>query len=206
MVKPLNYLFGTYRYLPFKWEVQRTDELSGTGDARHWQAELADPLWAAEIRFGPMLNSLAEEADAKVRNLHGSQEPFLMASSLFCRPKHAFGGGSVGTPSIGSIGSDRLTMSLSGLPGGFILYPGDKGQVAYSSNPTRYYFFEVASQVSGGSSFDVFPRVPLGVTGSESVTLINPACQVVIVPGSHRVGQVNGPLTTGGGFRVVQKR
>src|SRR5690606_27147422 len=132
--------------------------------------------------------------DAKVRALHGSAEPFLMCSTLFCRPKHVFGGGSVGSPSIGSIGSDRLSMSLSGLPGGFVHYPGDKGQVVYGD---RYYCFEVASQASGGSSFDVFPRVPTGVTGNEAVTLINPACQVVIVPGSHQVGQANGPITTG---------
>lgn len=31
------------------WDIQRNDEVSGTADGQVWQAELAEPLWSADV-------------------------------------------------------------------------------------------------------------------------------------------------------------
>lgn len=208
MTKALSYLSSAYRFLPFKWETRRNDELSGTGDGRLFQAELADPLWTAQVLFAPALNGTADEAEALVRGLHGASEPFLLASPLFCAPKSDPTGSTLGasTVTVGSIGAGRDTMSLSGTPGGYALSVGDKVQVIDSDSPARYHFFEVLTAVTGSSSFDVFPRVPASVTAGDGVTLKYPAARVVIVPGSHQAGTVAGAVTSGGGFQVIQRR
>ena len=49
MTKPLSYLSDLLCIDSVTWDVQRNDELSGSGDGRVWQAELAPPLWTADI-------------------------------------------------------------------------------------------------------------------------------------------------------------
>ena len=58
------------------WDIQRNDELSGSGDGRVWQAELAPPLWTGTVTLADMYNAEAKQIAARIRKLHGAQAGF----------------------------------------------------------------------------------------------------------------------------------
>lgn len=210
MVKPLSYLSERFDWLPYKWDIQRNDEYSGTGDGRVWQAKLAPELWRATVTHAALLHPVAEELDAAIRALRGAETPFLMVSSLFCAPKSDPAGTGLTGANVKllSIASSRAAVAFSGLPSGYKLSTGDKFSFAYGE---RLYFGEVSEQVvaaANGSTAQVavFPNLPAGAAAGAVVTLVKPACKVVIVPGSYKVGDIDGRFTRGGTFQIVQKK
>ena len=213
-MKDLSYLSDAFPWMPFKWDIRRNDEMSGTGDGRVWQASLAPELWTATISHRPMPNSLAEEMDAKIRALRGANDPFLMASSLFCNPKADPAGTLIAgaNVTVTAVNADTRQISLGGLPANYRITAGDKLQIVYQQGgSTRYAFLEAVATKSAGAggtlaNLEVFPNVPAGVAAGAVVTLSRPAVKCVIVPGTHTVGQVNGRLTSGGSFQVIQKK
>lgn len=70
-----------------EWDIQRNDELSGSGDARIWQAELADPLWTGDVRLTPSHHNKAKQVAALVRKLHGAQHSFMLYDPLSKYPQ-----------------------------------------------------------------------------------------------------------------------
>lgn len=210
MVKPLSYLSDRFRWLPFKWDIQRNDEYSGTGDGRVWQAKLAPELWRATVAHAQLLNTAAEELDGAIRALRGAEVPFMMASPLFCAPKSDPTGVGLGGASVKllSISAARAAVALAGLPAGYKLTTGDKFSFAYGE---RLYFGEVSEIAVAASSgntpqFAIFPNLPAGAAAGVAVTLIKPPCKVVIVPGSYKVGEISGRFTRGGSFQIIQKK
>src|SRR5690606_16055831 len=110
-----------------------------------------------------------------------------------------------------SVGENNKSLSLSGLPAGYVLTIGDKGQIVYSSSPTRNFFFEVSETVAADGDgltpeFEVFPHLPPGLTTGLSVTLIKPACRGFIMPGTFNPGTARGMITTGAGFTFMERR
>jgi len=210
MVQPLSYLSDRFHWLPFKWDIQRNDEYSGTGDGRVWQAKLAPELWRATVVHAQLLNTVAEELDGAIRALRGAEVPFMMASPLFCAPKSdPTGAGLEGANvSLLSISATRAAVVLAGLPAGYKLTTGDKFTFAYGG---RFYFGEfsqtaVAALDGTTAQIAVFPNLPAGAAAGVAVTLIKPACKVVIVPGSYKVGEISGRFTRGGSFQIIQKK
>lgn len=213
MVKPLSFLSDAFRWKPFKWDIQRNDEYSGTGDGRVWQAQLAPVLWKATVEHQPLRNSIAEEMDAAIRSLRGAQEAFFLCSPLFCGPKSDPTGAVLGNAAvtISAIASTRDAVSLAGLPSGYVLSRGDKFTFSYGSDPVRYYFGEVSAtamenSAGAAASVSVFPDLPAGAAVGAAITLVKPACKVVLVPGTYKAGTSSGRFTSGGQFEVIQKK
>ncbi|MBB3288154.1 MULTISPECIES: hypothetical protein [unclassified Rhizobium] len=199
------------------WDVQRNDELSGIGDGRIWQAELAPPLWTGTVTLVPMLNQAAKQIAARIRKLHGAQEALFLYDPLSQYPQADIGGVTLGASAVkvSSVGGNFDTLALKGLPANYVLTVGDKMQIAYGANPMRYAFLEVSETVAANgagvtASFGVFPFVPTGIVADLAVTLIKPACKCVIVPGSANPGTAGGSngggVTTGLTFKVIQKK
>lgn len=195
------------------WSVQRNDELSGAGDGRFFQAELAPPLWTGEVTLSIDRSDNVKQAAALVRKLHGAQEAFFMFDPLSPYPQSDPKGLVLGSANVqvNSVSTNRDAISLKGLPAGFVLTIGDKMQIAYGSNPVRYAFLEFAETGAANGSgatgqLGVFPHVPVGVTTNLSVILKKPACRVVIFPGSHEPGRARRTVTEGAGFKVIQKK
>lgn len=82
MVKPLSYLSDKLCIETVVWDIQRNDELSGSGDGRVWQAELAPPLWTAEITVNPNYHKDIKKIAALIRGLKGSKESFMLSDPL----------------------------------------------------------------------------------------------------------------------------
>lgn len=199
--------------LPFHWSIQRNDQLSGGGDGRYWQAELAPPLWSAEITLRRMPSVRAEGIAARIRRLRGASETFLFRNPYVCGPRSD----PVGTifadsnAAVSAISTERDAISVAGLPSGYRLTVGDKLQITDSVDSTLIAFLEVGAEKSAGSGgilslVPVFPLVPNWVTVGDTVTVIRPACKCIMVPGSHSTGSVSGHLTDGQSFRIIQKK
>lgn len=195
------------------WDIQRNDELSGTGDGRVWQAELAPPLWTASITVSPGYHETLKNINAKLRKLHGSQEAFFLYDPTSMYPaSNPTGSALVGrTITVSGINANRDSIAITGLPANFKITAGDKMTVTYSTNPVRYAFLEFSEGMtaSAGGALPltaVFPFVPTGIANGNSVTLSKPFCKMILMPGSYNPGQSVYRLTSGVSFRAIQKK
>lgn len=192
------------------FDIKRNDELSGSGDGRLWQAELAPPLWTAEIALQPAYHADAEDTATILRSLNGSSEPFMLWNPTRRFPRADPTGSILGaaTPAISSISSDRQKIAISGLPAGYVLSRGDKLQFTWS---TFTQFVEVVETVTANGSgataqFRVFPNVRTGVTVAAGLILKNPACKMILMPGTHNPGRAQAVITAGATFRAIEKK
>ncbi len=195
------------------WDIRRSDELSGTADARVWQAELADPLWSGDVVLASNYHHILKRVGALVRKLYGAQESFLLydPTSLypFTDPKGTALGASV--VQVKTVGVNRKSLSLKGLPVGYGLTPGDKMQILYASGGSRNFFCEVSETVSANVSnetveFEIFPHVPTGLAADDLVLLKRPACKVFVMPDTFKPGRARGAMTEGASFKVMERR
>lgn len=195
------------------WDIQRNDEMSGSGDGRVWPAELAPPLWTGAVTLTTGYHAALKQVAAIIRKLHGAQEALFLCDPLSLYPQYDPAGTILGANvvTIGSIASNRSSLSLVGLPANYHITVGDKMSIAYGSAPTRYAFIEASETIIANGSgvtaqIGVFPFVPSGIVADAVVDLKKPACKCIIVPGSHNPGTAKGVFTQGAGFKVIQKK
>lgn len=213
MSDPLS-LTEIFNHLPIssvEWTVQRNDEISISGGAEYFQNELADPLWTAPVTLGTGRHAELKRAAALIRSLRGSQQAFLICDPTSLWPQADPKGLILGNANvtIRSIASSRAIAPLAGLPAAYKLTTGDKLQVTYD-NPVKYAFVEVSRDVTananGQADAAVFPWLPLSLIAGAKVTLIRPACPVVIVKDTHRPGTARNTVTENASFTVIERR
>ncbi|CAN7447249.1 hypothetical protein LJR235_002874 [Pararhizobium sp. LjRoot235] len=195
------------------WDIQRNDEMSGTGDGRVWQAELAPPLWIGTVTLNRKLSAELKQIAAMVRKLHGAQEALMLYDPLSRYPQYDPTGSILGSSvvTIGSIAANRSSLSLVGLPANYRITVGDKMSIAFGAGQTKFAFLEASETITANGSgtttqIAVFPFVPTGVAAGAEVVLKKPACKCIIVPGSHNPGTAAELFTDGAGFKVIQKK
>lgn len=207
--KARSYLNDLLPIAAVKWDIQRNDQLDGDGSGDVWQAELADPLWIAEVTLDKGLHDELKQIAARIRALNGAAEAFLLCDPLSLYPQADPAGTLLGTAAITvrTVNANRSIAELQGFPAAYALTEGDKLQVTQGS---MVRFFEVAAAAaangSGNMSVTVFPRLPLSLSAGAAITLKRPACPVVIMPGSHDPGTARGSITDGAALRAIQKR
>ncbi|MGL5166631.1 MAG: hypothetical protein ACRC9K_12160 [Afipia sp.] len=195
------------------WDIQRNDEMSGIGDGRVWQAELAPPLWTADVVLSDDLHNEVKQVAALIRKLHGSQESFMLYDPLSMYPQADPKGLILGAHfvQLKTIGANRQSVSLKGLPGGYTLTLADKMQVLYASGGSRNFFCEVSDTITANedgetAEFEIFPHVPVGVAADDAVVLKRPACKVFVPPNAFKPGTARGAITSGATFKVIERR
>ncbi|MGI0527293.1 hypothetical protein [Rhizobium giardinii] len=195
------------------WDIQRNDEMSGSGDGRVWSVELAPPLWTGDVTLTAGSHASLKQIAAIIRKLHGSQEALFLCDPLSLYPQYDPTGAILGSSvvTIGAIASDRSSLSLAGLPSNYRITVGDKMSIAYGAGLTRCAFLEASeTKTANGSGITaqiaVFPFIPAGVADGAEIVLIKPACKCIIMPGTHNPGTAKGAFTQGAGFKVIQKK
>ncbi|RRY17919.1 hypothetical protein EGJ57_16340 [Brucella anthropi] len=208
---PLTEIFNHLPISSVEWTVQRNDETSISGGAEYFQNELADPIWTAPVTLGTGKHAELKRAAALIRSLRGSQQAFLICDPTSLWPQADPKGLILGAANvtIRGIASSRATALLGGLRAAYKLTAGDKLQITYG-NPIRYAFVEVSRDVTAGANGQadvaVFPWLPLSLVAGAKVTLIRPACPVVIVKDTHRPGTARNTVTENASFTVIERR
>lgn len=206
-------LNSVYDRLPIEtcnFSIERGDETDELGGGNFWQAELVKPKWTADLTFARGRHQELKEAAALIRALDGARTAFLMCdpTSLYpyADPRGIIFGSRAAT--IREIGPDRITARMRGFPAGYVLTVGDKLQITYSGGQQHAYV-EVSATVSADSGGNVdapiFPRLPILVGATDPVTVIRPACPVVVAPTTHNPGTARSGVTEGASVRLIQK-
>lgn len=189
--------------------LRRHDEQSGGGDGRFWTAELAPPLWSAEVSLADCSAPLARELEARIDGLNGSSGTFLFADPSYKGP--AGGSSGLGSVTVSAISADRGAIALAGLPAGFVVTVGDYLSIDYG--PGRVYFGRFAEgAVANGSGAiaqrEIRPYLPMTITTGAAVELARPRFKAIIPPGGYKpfdYGLPHGVIATGGSLSILQK-
>ena len=217
-------LLTTIESIP--WNLARYQEFSGLGTGEGLAHDLAPPLWEAEVSTGPMYHDDAYAAQARLNALMGSINTFYLHNPAKPGPRldqsgpalmaldWIFGSGQWNdagvwrddipwsgvftgfAPVLHTIGANRNTVRVSGLPGGYILSVGDFFHVDYGS-PTRRALIQVVEAATANGAgltpeFQVTPHLRPGITTTLPLTLLKPAAKVKLVPGTLRLENIGG--------------
>lgn len=195
------------------WDIKRRDELSGVGDGRVFAAEMAAPLWTADVQLTPAYHNDAKQIGARLRALRGPMTAFMLCDPVSLYPQADPDGTILGTASVvvSAVSSGRDAISFLGLPNAYALTIGDKVQITDSSDSTKTGFFEFSGSASANASgilsnIPVFPHLPAWVGVGDVVTLKKPACRMTLMPSSHNPGTSDPALTTGQSFQAIQRK
>lgn len=213
MTVPLSYLSDVMEIETVEFDLQRQDQLSGSGDARYWQAELASPLWTAKISLAPGYNEDVKRIAALIRSLDGARVPWLVNDPLSKYPQNDPKGAQFATATVTiTTISNRRQLSLAGAPNNFQFVIGDKLSIAWIDGAfDRVAFVEVSADIKATSTGAVIgmmvtPALPAGVIVGMGVTFAKPACKMIVVPDSFSSGSATGPITTGLTLKGMQKK
>lgn len=203
----LTVLADLLKIASVKWDIQRNDEMSGSGDGRVWQAELAPPLWKADVTIQVGHRHEVEQIAALFRKLHGGQESFFLYSPVRKYPLLDPDGSIVGSNNVQVHTPSGGGIRLKGLPAAYKLSRGDKLQITYATS--RNYFGEVSEDVTADGSgvtaeFGVFPNLPAGLLANDAVILKKPACKMFLM--SFDPGTSDRVFTQGMMFQALERR
>lgn len=188
----------------------RSDNVEGTGSGQILTAELATPLWQAEIITPLSSFDDGRGIRALMNDLNRPGQVFDLYDPIGKYPRKDPNGSILGSSvvRIDTVASNG-TITLKGLPSGYQLSRGDYMQITYAG---RRYFFETsqaATADSGGVTtvFRVFPKIPTSIPANTVVVLINPMIQCQMDPTGLEYGSEDSSNWTMSGFRIkaVQK-
>ncbi len=205
----LSVIFNRLPIATVEWTLQRNDEFSGLGTGDVWTTEIADPLWAGDVTLGRGLHDELKQAAALIRRLGGARQSFMLCDPTSLFPQADPAGTILGASNVTvrAVTGDRNVGLFQGLPPAYRLTVGDKVQV---TNGTLRTFHEVSETIVGtaGGLIDVqlHPWLPLSLPAGAIITLIRPACPVIVAPNTHKPGVSRRSVTEGAGFRVLQKK
>ena len=201
---PLDFLSDILRLGDVKWNVQRSDETSGSGDGQFWAAEMARPLWTVDLTLGAYYLRFSREVDAKIRAL-GVNRPMLFADPTY---EPARGGDPGNAVTIASIGDKRVTLALAGLPADYEVTPGDRLSIV--SGETYYFgeFSEGATASSEGETGEIaiFPPLFFANGAGDPVEMTRPVLKATVVVDGHTPYTANlGRTASGASLSLRQK-
>jgi len=186
-------------------------EVSKTQGGDLLTASLGTRLWQGKVTLDKMVAARDAEVMAMLDVARRPGASIMISDRKRPWPRADFGGALLGAaaPKLGGISTDTRELSLYDLPAGYQLMRGDMIGFAYASNPVRYALHRVASgAIADGSGvtgmMEVSPNIRAGAAVGAPVTLLNPACKAIIVPGSVDVGTRKRTLTTGVSFQWLQ--
>ncbi len=209
---PLAYFADTLKFTNLTLDPQRFDEMSGSGDGRHWSAELARPLWRATGTLKAVTAAEGELINAKVEGLDGPSKTFLFSHPMRAAPASGMTEG-LSNVTVSSIRADRGGLSMQNLPVGFRLTARDLFCIPYSSGRVYFgRFLEGGTATEAGtiSNREVRPYLPFGVGNGSPVILVRPYFKAIIPAGGWQPytiepGDDGRGIARGASITVLQK-
>jgi hypothetical protein len=181
-------------------ELSYGDQSSGQGSGQTIVKAMRDPHWVLHAESKVLSPNEIRYWKARLSGLDNGRKLFLGYDFTCYYPTNyphgswptgvAFSGT---TAAILTVGGDGVSISLSGLPAGYVGWPGDMLAVTYGSgSPAAIQVLQAVESfiVDGAGHSDVFevrPAIPAGVVAGKSVSVKKPACHMMIAPGSLNI-------------------
>lgn len=163
-----------------------------TGGGEIITSNFGERLWAGRFTGQGHAFISLDEMTARIGLLRKGGASFLIRNPYRRGPAADPEGTILGaaTPQITTFNANNRDITISGLPAGYVLRRGDLIGWTYLTGPTRYALHRVVTGVtangSGVATTEVMPPVRSGYATPQSVTLVNPVCKAVMVPGSYQ--------------------
>jgi hypothetical protein len=182
-----------------KFRLDYGQETSGLAGGSIQVADLRSPLWRMDADCSTLTLDQLLEIETLIDVLGGSRGSFLAWDPRRPFPKLDLTGALLGASAvkINSLPSDTRSLSLKGLPAGYVLSRGDL--LAFDFGAGRRALHRVASVTAAADgsgvtpAFEVVPNIRSGAATNADVILKRPAAEMKLVPGSF-AGDAEGML------------
>ncbi|OCP04996.1 MULTISPECIES: hypothetical protein [unclassified Ensifer] len=209
--RPVAEFADKLRLSSVKFWLDGQEEFSGLGSGEFLAADLGPKIWKADVTITELRHADASEVQALIESMDGSIGTFYLYDIRKQYPRLDRGGVTLGAanPVIASIGANRKSLSVSGLPAGYVLSVGDLFHFDYGSNPARRAFHRVAEVATANGSgitnpFEIRPHLKAGAAVGQAIKLVKPAPKMKIIPGSFDPGTGENVFTSGMRFQAQQ--
>jgi len=169
--------------------LRRRQEMSRDAAGVSQAKDLGPAVWSWRFRSRSMDLADAQSLMADLRSLNGAVHSFFVHPTERPFPVTASGPGDLtgSTVTVKSISADRTELAVEGLPASFLLKRGDFLSIATTTGGVCFLELAEDQQAwpAGGTPAGVVsPSVMPGVEVGAAVTLVNPLCEVRLVPGT----------------------
>lgn len=195
------------------FEPNEAMNVNQTGGGQVLLSTAGERLWAGQVKFGLAEAIERRQAQAILNAVRQPGHPFFCYDRKRPYPLADPNGTILGASSISVLSApeaDLSSMSLQGLPSGYVLTAGDLVGYSFGSNPVRYYVHEMAQSVvaDGAGETPLFQIAPFrshAVTTGTAVSLIKPVLTAKYSPASFGPGAGRrGDVEAGRTFRFIQ--
>lgn len=191
-----------------RFQLVADQQISGRGGGKIIVADMGPKYWQADVTLINMEHGIARQMQALIEALDESINDFYLYDPRWAYPAEDWGGSRVGPAvvTIGTLNPNNKEMTLSGLPNGYVLTPGDMLHFDFGVPSKRALHRIVVGGVAAGGSvgIEVRPHIEPGATTGLVVSLIKPSARMKIIPGSFDPGTARGMITSGMGFKCRQ--
>lgn len=184
--------------------------INQTGGGEILAADIGPMLWTGNVTLGRMLGLETATPDVLLDLLGPAGRSFWAYDTRRPAPVADPQGLVLGlaSPVIASLPNAR-EMSLSGLPGWYVLTRGDYLAFDYGTPSRRALHRVVDTVVEANASgttpaFEVTPMIRPGAITGAAVTLVRAACKARLIPGSVEKGITRNSVTEGMSFAFTQ--
>lgn len=183
------------------FRIDYGQETSGQAGGQILVKDLRSPLWSMEADCTTLTLHQLRVVRALIGGLGGSRGSFYAWDPAAQFPAADPDGSILGANNvqINSLGADNTSLSLRGLPPGYILTIGDMLAFDFSVSHRALHQVVSTSAVANGAGvtpvFQIHPPLRQGVVLSLPVTLKRAAAEMRLVPGSF-APSVDGMIAT----------
>lgn len=193
------------------WDIEEYKEYDMQGSGHEIGVKLAPSKWKAALVMRELYNDAARRIAAVVRKADGRAFMIYDPSNPYpaADPGGAIITGGIFNVQVRALASDGGQISLKGLPPGYKLTAGDKGQIIFASGAANYFFEFSEDRIadSGGiilTPMDVWPPAPIGVNVDAVINLVKPACKMKPARSGFAPGQSSGNMTFGTSVTMLE--
>ena len=179
-----------------QWQLRDYQELSMTAGGEVIAADLAPPLWEADVSTVEADLETTERLRARFNLLNGAIQSFYLYDPARPNPSTDPMGALLAEAevSIDTIEANRKEVSFAGLPAGFTLPEGTRFSVTAGA-PARTFLGQLAAEISANGdgetgAVEFRPHMRSWVANGQAVQLLKPVAKVKILAGSLSVAQV----------------
>lgn len=203
---PAAFLSSILPIVSLQFDLQRFEEISGSGSGQFWSAQMAPPLWQVTLSLAQCRVPLAREINAKVKALGTTKSMNLVDPSY----GPASGMASGASAAVSTINANRTALAISGLSSGYRVTAGDRLSISIGGNSVYFgEFVETAAANGAGttSQITVNPPLPFAVVAGSAVKLGAPVLRCRVPPGGFTPYSWQlGDYASGASLTLVQKK